>query len=108
LTVRSAAGQEHEIGVVLDTGFMGSLTLPRALIASLGLRWRARGMVTLANGIEDYCDIYAATIIWDGTPRDILVEAAETDPLLGMALLYGLEIRIRAVEGGSVAIEALS
>ena len=107
LPVRAADGQEQEIEVVLDTGFNGSLTLPPTMIAGLGLQWRTRGLVMLANGTEDYCDIYAATIIWDGRPRNILVEAADTDPLVGMALLYGHDLHVQVVEGGSVVIEPL-
>ena len=66
LPVRAADGREQEMEVILDTGFNGSLTLPPAMIASLGLQWRTGGLVMLANGTEDYCDISAATIIWDG------------------------------------------
>ena len=108
LPVRAADGREQEMEAILDTGFNGSLTLPPAMIASLGLRWRSRGLVMLANGIEDYCDIHAATIIWDGRPRNILVEVADTDPLVGMALLYGHDLHIQVVEGGSVVLEPLS
>ena len=107
LPVRAADGREQEIEVILDTGFNGSLTLPPTMIASLGLQWRTRGLVMLANGTEDYCDIYAATIICDGRPRNILVEAADTDPLVGMALLYGYDLHIQVVEEGSVVIESL-
>jgi hypothetical protein len=46
----------------------------------------------LANGTEDYCDIYAAIIMWDGRPRNVLVEAADIDSLVGMALLYGHDL----------------
>jgi predicted aspartyl protease len=63
--------------------------------------------VVLANGAEDQCDIHAATVVWDGTPHRILVEAADTSPLIGMALLYGYDVRMHVVEGGSVTIEAL-
>jgi hypothetical protein len=35
------------------------------------------------------------------------IGAAETDPLVGMGLLYGHEVRIQAVDGGTVTIEAL-
>jgi predicted aspartyl protease len=94
LPVRDTTGQEHEIAALLDTGFNGSLTLPPATIAALGLSWRTRGLIVLANGTDDLCDIYAATIIWDGRPRHILVEEADTDPL-------------QVVEGGSVRIERL-
>ena len=107
LPVRAAGGGEQEIEAILDTGFNGSLTLSPAVVAGLGLRWRTRGLVMLANGTEDHCDIDAATVIWDGTPRNILVEAADTDPLVGMALLYGHDVHIQAVEGGSVLIERL-
>lgn len=107
LPVRAAHGRELEMEGVLDTGFNGSLTLSPAVIGSLGLRWRTRGLVMLANGSEDHCDIYAATVIWDGRPRNILVEAADTDPLIGMALLYGHALHMQVVEGGSVVIEPL-
>ncbi|MGE3540493.1 MAG: hypothetical protein AB7N91_24015 [Candidatus Tectimicrobiota bacterium] len=66
-----------------------------------------RLVVMLANGTEDACDIYAATVIWDGRPRNILVEAADTDPLIGMALLYGHNVHIQVREGGRVSIEPL-
>lgn len=107
LPVRAADGREQEIEAVLDTGFNGSLTLPPALIASLGLPWRTRGSVMLANGTEDQCDIYTATVVWDGRQRNILVEAADTDPLIGMALLYGHDVRMQVIEGGSVIIQTL-
>jgi clan AA aspartic protease len=106
LPVRAADGREQEMEAVLDTGFNGSLTLSPAVIGSLGLRWRTRGLAMLANGSEDHCDIDAATVIWDGRPRNILVEAADTDPLIGMALLYGHALHM-LVEGGSVVIEPL-
>lgn len=62
----------------------------------------------LANGTEDQCDIYTAIVIWDGRQRNILVEAADTDPLIGMALLYGYDVRMQVKEGGRIIIEALS
>jgi clan AA aspartic protease len=107
LPVRTADGREQEIEAVLDTGFNGSLTLPPTVITSLGLQWRTRGLVMLANGTEDHCDIYAATVIWDGRPRNILAEAADTDSLVGMALLYGHDLHMQVIEGGSVVIEPL-
>lgn len=107
LAVHHVNGQEQEVEAILDTGFSGSLTLPPAVIAALGLPWRTRGAVILANGSEDQFDIYAGVIRWDSTPRDVLVEAADTDPLVGMALLTGYDIHIQVAEGGTVTIEAL-
>lgn len=107
LYLQAPDGPDHEIEAILDTGFNGSLTLPPATIAALGLPWRTRGLVILANGTEDQCDIYAAVVLWDGMPRNILVEAADTDALVGMALLYGHDVRMQVVEGGSIIIQAL-
>ena len=45
LPVRAIGGLTQGIEAVLDTGFNGSLTLPPAVIADLGLRWRTRGLV---------------------------------------------------------------
>lgn len=99
ISIRAADGREPFIDAILDTGFNGSLTLPPT-IATLGLPWHTRALVILANGSEDLCDIYSAVVRWDGKPRNILVEAADTDPLVGMALLAGHDLRIQVVEGG--------
>lgn len=61
----------------------------------------------LADGSEAQFDIYAATIIWDGDLRNILIEAADTDPLVGMALLLGSEVNLQVVEAGRVEITKL-
>ena len=107
LTVRGPGGQEQEIETVIDTGFNGALSLPPAHIDDLGLPWRRRGRALLADGSESVFDIYEATIIWDGAPRRIAVDAADTDPLLGMALLYNYELTVQVVAGGRVMIQAL-
>ena len=33
--------------------------------------------------------------------------SAETEPLMGMSLVYGHDLRIQAIEGGKVTIEKL-
>jgi hypothetical protein len=40
--------------------------------------------------------------------RRIAVDGADTDPLLGTGLLYGHELNVQFIEGGSAAIRALS
>ena len=42
LIVQAAGGREQEIEAILDTGFNGSLTLPPAVVASLGRSRRHR------------------------------------------------------------------
>lgn len=102
LVVRCFDTSEMDIEAVLDTGFNGSLTLPTVAIEQLGLSWLGRGLAILANGAEEQCDLYTAAVVWDGIPRRILVESAETEPLLGMALLRGHFVSVEVVEGGSV------
>ena len=104
LAVRDANGNEHEIEAIVDTGFSASLTLPPALVRRFGLPWRTPDHVTLANGAQEMGDVHAAAVVRDGTPRRILVDVADTTPLIGMALLYGYQLVIDVVEGGHVVI----
>jgi clan AA aspartic protease len=107
LTVHGPDGQQQEITAVIDTGFDGTLTLPPALIATLGLVWRRRGRAPLADGSESLFDIYEATVDWDGEPRRIAVDEADIDPLVDLSLLYGYELIVQAIEGGPVIIQPL-
>jgi clan AA aspartic protease len=107
LLVRGPSGQEQEIEAVIDTGFNGFLTLSPAQITALALARLGRGRAILANGSEAIFDIYEATVIWDGQPLVVEADAADTDALIGMALLDGHELRIEVADGGSVTIEAL-
>lgn len=52
-------------------------------------------------------DLFLATVVWDGSPRKILVQSIENVPLLGMAMLENHDLAARVVVGGSVAIEKL-
>jgi hypothetical protein len=44
---------------------------------------------------------------WHGQPWSAEVEAADAQPLLGMALLQGSELRIEVLPGGGVTIAQL-
>lgn len=92
---------------MIDTGFTGFLSLPSAIIATLNLPWSASDIVTLGDGSETLFDLYTAIVIWDGQYRDIYIAESETEPLLGMAMLYGYRLQVDAIEGGTVKIEAL-
>ena len=95
------------INAVIDTGFTGYLSLPREIIDALNLPWTGIDRGTLGDGSEVTFEVYAARVIWDGQYRDIPINEAETDPLIGMSLLYGYDLRVRVVEGGTVAIESV-
>lgn len=107
LVVGNSSGQRQVIDTVIDTGFNGFLTLPSVLITSLRLSWNASDIVTLGDGSDALFDLYAATIIWDGEYREIDVAESETEPLIGMALLYGYRLQIDAIKGGIVKVERL-
>jgi len=99
---------ERQISAVIDTGYNGALTLPLTIIEELGMPWRRRGRALLADGGETIFDTYEATVVWDGRACRVAIDATESDPLVGMSLLHGYEMRIQVVEGGDVTIQALS
>lgn len=107
VVVGNSNGQRQVIDTVIDTGFSGFLSLPSAIIATLDLPWSASDIVTLGDGSETLFDLYTATVIWDGQYREIYIAESETEPLLGMALLYGYRLQVDTIEGGTVKIEAL-
>jgi clan AA aspartic protease len=107
LEVRGPALQVEVVDAVIDTGFDGWLTLPLALISRLGLAWQRRGRALLADGTDSIFDIYDGTVIWDGQPRLIAVDEADTVPLVGMALLEGFELIVQVRSSGQVIIQAL-
>jgi len=107
LVVVGPHGQQQDIEAIIDTGFTGFLTLPSALTAALGLSWLSRQPGILADGSVDIFDVYAATVMWDGRSRVVEVEAADTEPLVGMSLLTRYSLRIDVLSGGIVTITAL-
>lgn len=107
VVIGNMIGQKQIVDTVIDTGFNGFMTLPSIIISALELPWTASDIVTLGDGSEALFDLYAATIIWDGQYREIDVAESETEPLIGMALLYGYRLQIDVIESGIVRIEAL-
>jgi clan AA aspartic protease len=107
LVVGNAEKQHQVVDTVIDTGFNGFLSLPSTVIATLNLPWSASDIVTLGDGSQTLFDIYTAMVIWDGQYREIDIAASETEPLLGMAMLYGYRLQVDNVEGGIVKIEKL-
>jgi clan AA aspartic protease len=107
IQVRGTHGQGREIEAVIDTGFSGFLTLPSSLADSLDLRWLGHSQGVLADGSVHLFEVYGATVVWDGEDRLVEVDAADSEPLVGMALMQGYQLRIQAVAGGHVSLEAL-
>jgi clan AA aspartic protease len=108
LKVKGPGGRQRTIDAVIDTGYTGSLTLPRALIAALCLRWRSVDRGTLADGSECLFDVYEAKVVWDGEIRDIFIDEADADPLVGMRILRGHELKIEVLDKGKVTLKRLA
>lgn len=109
LTVQGPTGEGQEVGIeaVIDTGYTASLTLPSEVIISLDLRWQSLDRGILADGSECLFDVYEAWVEWDGHLLRILIEEADTDPLVGMGLLNGYELTIQVCSGGRLKIERI-
>lgn len=99
--------QRQGIKAVIDTAYTGFLTLPSTIIIALNLTWYMRQEGILGDGSVCMFDVYEASVIWDGQVRIIEVNESETDPLVGMGLLEGYELKIQGFAGGQVTITAL-
>jgi clan AA aspartic protease len=95
------------ITAVIDTGFTGFLSLPISIVTELELSWSYRDRATLGDGSEVLFDIYDGMVIWGGQYREIEINAAETEPLIGMSMLRGYRLQVDTVQGGVVAIAQL-
>jgi clan AA aspartic protease len=107
LNLLNSNGATEEILAVIDTGFSGDLTLPPDKIAHLGYSFLMRSDVILGNGTVETVDVFRGRIEWDGKPIAVEIDAADTEPLIGMGLVYGYELNIEAVDGGAVTLKRL-
>lgn len=89
----------------LDTGFTGMTTLSPAACENLGLPFLRVQPAGLADGTSVLLDVYEATVLWDGAERAVEALAMERQPLLGMTLLDGFDVRLRVRRGGFLRIE---
>ena len=105
--VVSYEGKLKSVNAVIDTGFTCFLSLPSTIIAELELPWSYRDRATLGDGSETLFDIHEASVIWDGKFREIEINSADTDPLLGMRMLRGYRLQVDTIQGGLVTIKAL-
>lgn len=107
LTIAGADQYSARLPFVVDTGFSGDVTLPAELADALDLRFTGMGHTRLGDGSLSNFPIREASIRWDGVTRIVEVEVSETEPLLGMRLLDGHELRIDVLPGGTVTITAI-
>jgi len=107
LAVIGENNQKQGVRAVTDTGYTGCLTLPSAVITTLGLTWYMQQEGILGDGSLCMFDVYEASVIWDGQIRSVEINESEADPLVGMGLLEGFELKIQGVAGGLVTITTL-
>ncbi|MBV9849590.1 MAG: clan AA aspartic protease [Armatimonadetes bacterium] len=107
LVVIGPTGQQETILFQVDTCFNGSLMLPAAQIAALGLPQVEELSIRLADGSRIGAWQYLAHVEWDGQVRQTRVVASGSQPLLGMSLALGYNISINMVDGGRVALTRL-
>ncbi len=107
VVVGDLESQRIVIDSVIDTGYTGFLTLPPSTIIALELPWRGREEIILGDGSVYEFDVYSGRIIWDGEYRTIKIHESNTESLLGVGMLYGYELCIETIDGGTVKIKAL-
>ena len=105
LEISNGDGRFQPVEALLDTGFSGHLTLPTDAVERLGLKHARYTSMTLANGQRIQMSIRKGSLKWFGQVREIEIIASDGQTLLGMNLLAGCKIAIRAHPGGEVLIE---
>ena len=107
LEVRGTNSPSQRTQAVIDTGYNGYLTVPAHLIAALHLPFAGHRRGTLADGSVVVLDVYLATVVWHGRPKDVLVSQAAGTPLVGMALLQGTRLTMTVIDNGDVTIDEI-
>ena len=95
------------LSAVVDTAFTGYLTLPLDSNRELGLVLRGTQPAVLANGTVGQFSVYAGMVTWNGQERLTVIFESDSDPLIGMAMLWGSRLTVDAQEDGDVVIEGL-
>ena len=91
----SRDGPRQEIVAWVDTAFNGGLTIPRALIASLGLSQESSVEAVLADGRTVALETFGCFFDWfGGTYQTQVVASDGAYPLLGTQLLSGRRLAI--------------
>lgn len=104
-TIRNAEGEEAEINAIVDTGFMGSLLLPRTLANDLNLPQIDQEVLALAEGSLIRFAVHEVVIDWQDEERIVAAHVADGDILIGIELLRGNVGTIQFFDGGEVIIE---
>ena len=107
VTFRVTGRPDLAIECVIDTGFTDALCLPPAAVTALGLPYQYDFPASLANGAHVLLPVHEAVIVWEGIERRVHLLATGERPLIGTALLDGMELVVRFVDSGVATVEPL-
>lgn len=88
----------------VDTGFTGFLTLRSDAIAQLRLPFVTNQPAVLASGDVGTFDVHAGRVVWHSQERLIPIYSIDSDPLVGMALLWNCRLTMDVIPNGSITI----
>ncbi len=81
----------HKVSLVVDTGFNGTLCLPKQLINELNFEFMGTYEIELADSSRVQSPIYSGEIIWFRKKREVIAYGTESSVgLLGTELLRGV------------------
>ena len=106
VTVASTSDEQLSVpvGVAVDTGFTGFLTLPPSTISQLDLVFITNQPAELADGSISHYDVYAGRIAWHGQERIVPIYSMDSDPLVGMALLWNSRLTMDVIPNGAITV----
>ena len=107
VTFRLPDSRAIAIEFVVDTGFTDALCLPMPAVIALGFPYRFDFPARLADGSAVNLPAHEATIEWNGVEQDVYLLATGNRPLIGTALLDGVELVVQFIEGGLVTVDTL-
>ena len=106
LSLQDTEGQTREIETVVDTG-LHRFPDPAARAGDgVGFALRDERFGDAGRRSEVSFDTYRVTVLWEGQPKEVLADAADTMPLVGMLLLDNHDLSIQVRNGGRVLIQA--
>ena len=103
--VMDRSGRLRMIRFTLDTGFTDDLSLPSAMIRSLGLPRISAKRYEIATGESVEMNVFSASVLWHGELRSVQIVQTEGIPHIGTNLILGSAITMQMWEGGEVIIE---
>lgn len=107
LAILDDSGLSQDVQCMINTGFMGHLTLPTSAIEVLGLEYVTDADLVLAGVPTRRARQFAASIEWLGNQIILPILELESRPLVGMRLLYGCDLHAHLLDGGFVTLAAL-